>query len=291
MIDKVTANDIITAINAMEAKKAKDNGFYCPLCGNTGLVKRCFDEFGEERFGDDMKKEGSYDYFYPCKCVSLSDDKIKQNNRNFAGIPLLYKNADFTNFDTQIYAGIKSKENATSALNDAKAFVSHFDEYERLGMGLYIYSDTRGCGKSRLASSIGNELIKNSVRVKYESANQILSEIQRTWNDKSVSEASALEKYTKPRVLIVDDLGARSGQDWIDEKFLMIIDSRYQSKKVTVFTSNYDIERLPFKDTRIIDRLTDIERFHPVVMPNESVRTKARVKSGDMGLFYKVAYT
>ena len=39
----------------------------------------------------------------------------------------------------------------------------------------------------------------------------------------------------------------------------MVIDARYRDNKTTIFTSNYEIDRLPFKDLRIIDRISDTE--------------------------------
>jgi DNA replication protein DnaC len=74
----------------------------------------------------------------------------------------------------------------------------------------------------------------------------------------------------------------------MDEKFLMIIDARYQDSKPTIFTSNYEIEQLPFNDMRIIDRLSDVERFYSIRMPKESVRQKARLATGETSLFYKI---
>ena len=50
--------------------------------------------------------------------------------------------------------------------------------------------------------------------------------------------------------------------------------------KVTIFTSNYAIDDLPFKDDRIGDRISDVERFHTIKMPEESVRSKARINKG-----------
>ena len=83
-------------------------------------------------------------------------------------------------------------------------------------------------------------------------------------------------------VLIVDDLGARSGQQWMDEKFFMIIDARYQQKKVTIFTSNYAIRSLPFSDQRIIDRILDVDRFHVIKMPEQTVRTTTRTDKTEL---------
>ena len=152
------------------------------------------------------------------------------------------------------------------------------------GLGLYIWSSARGSGKSRLASTISNELTEKGIRNKYASASNILSEIQKTWDDKNESEATILRNYIEPEVLIVDDLGARSGQQWIDERFFSLFDTRYAELKVTIVTTNYNVDSLPF-DERIRDRLADIDRFYEIPMPNETVRDKARATSGKTSLF------
>jgi DNA replication protein DnaC len=295
-MERLTADDLNTALYMMDKKKKKFSKQHpnekiplCPKCKNVGLYRRCFDENGKELFGDDMNKAGSYDYFYPCDCVDIKDNQKLKNHRKFASVPQLYADADFSNFQIKIYQNVPSLERASVALRDSKAFVGNFDKFEEKGLGLFIWSDARGSGKTRLASSIANELMKKDVRVRYESANKILSEIQKAWSDSGVSENEILKNYIEPRVLIIDDFGARSGKDWMDEKFLMIIDARYQGNKVTIFTSNYEIERLPFHDMRIIDRLSDVNRFHNIRMPDESVRQRSRIRNGGNELFYELA--
>ncbi len=286
----VTAADMNAALDAMETKKSN---FYkehpgekmpvCRYCNNIGLIKRVYDESGNERNLNDI--EGIYEYYEPCSCVNKSVTQTMRNNRSFATIPGLYKDANFDNFKTDIYSRVDSRQLAVMAKNDSIRFVSNIDRMEKAGMGLYIYSDAKGSGKSRLASTISNELIEVGVRNKYTSASTILSEIQRTWNDKNESESKIIDNYVSLRVLIVDDLGARSGQTWMDEKFFLIIDSRYQNNKITIFTSNYEINSLPFKDNRIIDRLSDVDRFHVLKMPNETLRPKSRVTGNGDDLF------
>ena len=294
-MERLTADDINTALNMADKKKKKwakqhpdEKMPECPKCKGRGVYRRSFNENGKELFGEDMNKPGSYDYFYPCSCVDIKDNQKIKNHRKFACVPQLYKDADFSNFQIKIYQQVNSLERASTALSDAKSFVRNFEKFDERGLGLYIYSEARGSGKTRLASSIANELMKKDIRVRYESANKILSEIQKAWSDSGVSENVILQNYIGPRVLIIDDFGARSGKDWMDEKFLMIIDARYQNNKVTIFTSNYDVERLPFHDLRIIDRLSDVNRFHNIRMPDESVRQRSRIKNNDTELFYKI---
>ena len=294
---KITASDITSALDTLDAKRKKwerdhpgEKQAVCPECGNSGLIRRYFDENGKELFGLKTKQPGAYEYLFPCDCVKNEESQLRKNNKKFAAVPQLYRDAVFSNFETNIYRDIRSQELASVALRDSRLFVGKFEEFESKGMGLYIYSTCRGSGKTRLASSIANELTNRDVRVRFESANDILTEIQRSWKDQDTTEATIIKRYIEPKVLIIDDFGARSGKDWIDEKYLMIIDSRYQRNKVTIFTSNYEIEKLPFNDMRIIDRLSDIERFHVLKMPNESIRRVARaIKTGASSPFYQIA--
>lgn len=289
---RITADDLNTAVDVMIGRltdwKKEHPGEpvqVCPKCNNKGLIRRSYDEFGTELFGDDMNKPGAYDYFEPCPCTKTDTSQLKRNNKRFAAVPRLYEDARFNNFEVQIYNNLMNKQSADFALRMSKKYVNRFKEMEKAGMGLYIYSEARGSGKTRLASTITNELIANDIRVRFDSANDVLSEIQKSWNDNSISERKILERYIDPIVLVIDDLGARSGKDWIDEKFLMIIDARYRDNKVTIFTSNYEIERLPFKDTRIIDRLNDVDRFFAIKMPNETVR---KIQRNGSSVFNKI---
>ena len=280
---QTTAADLNEALDIMNERVKRWNKEHpnekmpvCPHCNNIGLIRRCFDEFGAELFGEDKNKAGSYDYWEPCTCVNTSDNKLKRNNRKYSEVPRYYEDAYFNNFDLKKYKDIESKQLATCALNDAKHFVKNFEWMKENGKGLYIYSEARGCGKTRLASSITNELMKNDIRVKFTTAGDVITEIKRAWDDETITEAQIIKKFVEPTILIIDDLGTRSGKDWIDEKFLLIIDARYREYKMTIFTSNYEVEKLPFRDTRIIDRLSEGERFHLVKMPNETLRRKSK---------------
>ena len=54
-----------------------------------------------------------------------------------------------------------------------------------------------------------------------------------------------------------------------NEKYYEIIDGRYTSRKITIFTSNYCISRLNY-DERITNRI--LERSLEIPFPEESVR-------------------
>ena len=51
---------------------------------------------------------------------------------------------------------------------------------------------------------------------------------------------------------------------------------------MTIFTSNYAIRSLPFSDQRIIDRILDVDRFHVIKMPEQTVRTTTRTDKTEL---------
>ena len=248
----------------------------CPICKGTGLKMIIRDFQGNERPLSRRYDPGSYEYLEACICTKNIPTQKYTNDKSFANVPSLYKDALLSNFRLDIYNKMDMRQKATSAYNHVSFYIERFEDMSKKGIGLYIWSIQKGSGKSRLASTISNELTNRGFRNKFASASAILSEIQASWNDKSISEHKIINNYIKPELLIIDDFGARSGQSWMDEKFFMLIDKRYQDNKPTVITSNYSIQRLPFNDQRIIDRLQDIDRFVVIDMPNESVRGRSR---------------
>ena len=258
----------------------------CPYCKGTGLKMIIKDFDGIKHNLSERYNPGMYEYFEPCKCTRGTESKLITNRKNIASVPSLYKDARLNNFRLDIYNDIRDRETATSALKHVNFYVVRFERMLNEGIGLYIYSKAKGCGKTRIAATISNELSEQAYHNKYASANTILSEIQASWNDKSQGEYKIIQNYIKPDLLIIDDFGARSGQAWMDEKFFMLLDARYQEKKPTIITSNYEIDRLPFNDTRIIDRLNDVDRFLVVKMPSYSVRQNSR--TGTQSAFYRI---
>ena len=137
-------------------------------------------------------------------------------------------------------------------------------------MGLYLYSGTKGSGKTRMAASIANELIKTKrLQVKFAGSMQIVNEIKATWDDRDRSESKLLTALASVQVLVIDDFGTELPKDWIGERFYSIINGRYQDKLITILTSNMSLSDLRYDD-RITNRIK--ERTFQLHFPEESVR-------------------
>ena len=54
----------------------------------------------------------------------------------------------------------------------------------------------------------------------------------------------------RAEVLVLDELGASKPTDWVRDTMMQIINTRYNDKKLTVFTTNYlDTRRSPSDET------------------------------------------
>ena len=73
-----------------------------------------------------------------------------------------------------------------------------------------MYSETKGYGKTRMATSLANELIhEHDMTVRYTTSVEIISEIKASWNNDAEfqSESQLLRYLTNAEVLVIDDFG------------------------------------------------------------------------------------
>ena len=228
----------------------------CPDCGGSGWIW--------------SRDDNGIPYCEECHC-GIRKKIILQNQLQFAEMPDMYKECRFSNMKSSVYKLPESKEIFIQAAKAVKYWIENIQQMQKQGIGLYIYSNTKGSGKTRLVCSMANEMIeKHQKSVKFTTSLKILDEIKSTWGERGKNaENKLISDLTYADILIIDDFGAESGKDWINEKFYGIINGRYVDKKTTIFTSNYPISRLKYDD-RITNRI--LERSLEIPFPEESVR-------------------
>jgi DNA replication protein DnaC len=81
-----------------------------------------------------------------------------------------------------------------------------------------------------------------------------LRRIQDSYNPVSKnSELAVLEPVFEADVLVLDELGASKPTDWVRDTMMQIINTRYNDKRLTIFTTNYSDVRRNDKDGEILE--------------------------------------
>ncbi len=183
----------------------------------------------------------------PCHCR-------KQGQRakwlEAAHIPRRYEKCSFQNFypsQGKFY---------TIQLNAFKYAFTLAREYPAVDRGL-LFMGPVGVGKTHLSVAILKELIeKKGMTCLFYEFGTLLKEIQNSWNPISqTSELKVLEPVFNAEVLVLDELGASKPTDWVRDTMMQIINTRYNDRKLTIFTTNYLDTRRAEKEETLEDRI------------------------------------
>lgn len=136
--------------------------------------------------------------------------------------------------------------------------------------GLYIWSNNRGSGKTKLACSILTSVrLMHEVTVRFISVPEYIYRMRTSWKDDSAGAAYMTRDLLGVDLLCLDDMGAEKRTDFSDQEMFYLIDERYKRGGKTIITSNYDLDNLR-EDTRLADRLGEI--CISVHMPEQCIR-------------------
>lgn len=171
----------------------------------------------------------------PCRC--RREDRVARLLAA-ARIPRRYENCSFANYHPQgnNFTVDEVFRAQSHALNDAQKLAR---EYPVFDLGL-LFTGPCGVGKTHLAVSTIRVLIDKGIRCLFYDFRDLLKEIQDSYNPVSnSSELRVLEPVYQAEVLVLDELGASKPTDWVRDTMTQIINTRYNDRKVTIFTTNY----------------------------------------------------
>ncbi|HEV2880807.1 MAG TPA: ATP-binding protein [Pyrinomonadaceae bacterium] len=128
-------------------------------------------------------------------------------------------------------------------------------EYPAVDRGL-LFMGTVGVGKTHLSVAILRGLMEKGVPCLFYEFGSLLKEIQDSYNKIShTSELRLLAPVYQAEVLVLDELGASKPTDWVRDTMMQIIGTRYNDKKLTIFTTNYLDARRAATDETLEDRV------------------------------------
>jgi DNA replication protein DnaC len=187
----------------------------CAVCGGTGWVLDAADG----------RKQA-----HPCVCRGAA---IARARLEAAGIPQRYRDCTLENFSDN-----------TLALTKARAAAREFvDSYPAVEAGLLLVGPA-GRGKTHLACAILSELVATKgVSGLYVDFSDLLMKIQTSFRpDADLSKESVLTPYSDAELLVLDELGASKPHAWVLDVLYSLLNTRYNRKKITVATSNFEDE-------------------------------------------------
>ena len=159
-------------------------------------------------------------------------------------------------------------------ISDSRDFINKYimkyQQFKEKGMGLYIYSGTKGSGKTMLSCCLVNEIVKRYAgSVKFIN---ILDFIELTRKEYK-GEKEEINAIHNAALLVLDDIGVQLSKEWIDTVLYRLINERYVKRLPTIYTSNIPVDQLKM-DSRIIDRIESTT--YAVKLPEESIRKATR---------------
>ena len=102
------------------------------------------------------------------------------------------------------------------------------------GKGYYI-DGTQGTGKTHLAYSVARICVGRGIKTACISSTALME----AYRNRSRDDADTTRRLTACKLLVIDDLGKESPTQYACERLFEIIDSRYNSMRPVIVTSNY----------------------------------------------------
>jgi DNA replication protein DnaC len=128
-------------------------------------------------------------------------------------------------------------------------------EYPATERGL-LFMGTVGVGKTHLAVSILKSLTERGFLCLFYEFGALLKEIRDSYNpNTNSSELKIFAPVLEAEVLVLDEIGASKPTDWVRDTMAHIINTRYNDRKLTIFTTNYLDERRSEREETFEDRI------------------------------------
>src|SRR5437763_8846344 len=184
----------------------------CALCDDTGW--RPVDDNGTRRV-------------VRCECWR---DGVGRQRLADANIPRRYQHCTLENFAAY-------NESLERAVAQARLVVESFPVVSR---GLFLEGQP-GVGKTHLGVAVLRQVIDASgARGLFYDTRDLLRIIRSTYDPTiRTTELEILRPVMAADLLVLDDLGAENTSEWVDGTMNLIVNTRYNARRLTIFTSNY----------------------------------------------------
>jgi len=185
----------------------------CPLCSGTGW----------------KVADGAAGRVTRCDCWR---DAMVSRLIGAARIPGRYQHCTLSTFVTYENEGL---------LKTVRACRTFADEFPRVDKGLVLIGPP-GVGKSHLAVAVLKQtILTRGARGIFYDVRELLKLIRSTYNPVvRTAEMEILQPVMDADLLVLDDIGAEKTSEWVEETLNLIVNTRYNERRPTIFTSNFE---------------------------------------------------
>jgi DNA replication protein DnaC len=150
-----------------------------------------------------------------------------------SGIEPRYARCTLENF--QLYAN----EPLQNSVIKAKRFAELFPAVEK---GLILTGPT-GIGKTHIAVAVLRQVVfEKRARGLFYDVPNLLRVIRSTYNPVvRTAEMDILRPVMEADILVLDDIGREKPSEWVEDTLNLIVNTRYNQRKPTIFTTNYEV--------------------------------------------------
>ena len=189
----------------------------CPLCDDTGW--KPVETHGVRRVER-------------CECWRTD---AGQKRLTTANIPRRYQHCTLANFEAY-------NDSLKRGVVLAQRVIDSFPGAEGGDRGLLLIG-LPGVGKTHLAVAILKKCISDrAAHGLFYTTSDLMALLRSTYTgEEKATESQVLRTMTAADVLVLDDVGRERATEWRDEMLHLIVNTRYSERRLTIFTTNFDI--------------------------------------------------
>ena len=197
----------------------------CERCGGRGWI---------------LEDDGGPGTAVACACQAES---VVPRLLAMAGIPERYRGCTFRSFST-VNTDAGQRDQLVEAKARSERYVDEFLTEEGFTEEGLLFTGPNGVGKTHLAVAVLASLIERyRVHALFADCTALIHGVQSTFEPGSQrAKRDVLEPILGAEILLLDDLGAHKGSDWVSEIFYLIFNERYARRRPTLVTTNLRLE-------------------------------------------------